>query len=39
VIEARERIVGFSSAEEVIAYTELSPAVVDDLRERLLFLP
>ena len=38
VIEARDRIGGFSSAEEVIAYTELSPALVDVLRERLLFL-
>ena len=39
VIEARDRIGGFSSAEEVIAYTELSPALIDGLRERLLFLP
>jgi DNA uptake protein ComE-like DNA-binding protein len=38
VIEARERIGGFSSAEEVIAYTDLSPALVDGLRERLVFL-
>jgi DNA uptake protein ComE-like DNA-binding protein len=39
VTEARERIGGFSSAEEVIAYTELSPTLIDGLRERLLFLP
>jgi DNA uptake protein ComE-like DNA-binding protein len=39
VIDARDRIGGFSSAEEVIAYTDLSPAVVDGLRERLVFLP
>jgi hypothetical protein len=39
VIEARDRIGGFSSAEEVIAYTDLSPTLVDGLRERLLFLP
>ena len=39
VIEARDRIGGFSSAEEVIAYTELSPTLIDGLRERLLFLP
>lgn len=39
VIEARDRIGGFSSGEEVIAYTELSPALIDGLRERLLFLP
>ena len=38
-LEARDRIGGFSSAEEVIAYTELSPALIDGLRERLLFLP
>jgi hypothetical protein len=38
VIEARDRIGGFSSAEEVIAYTELSPTLVDGLGERLLFL-
>jgi hypothetical protein len=29
---------GFSSAEEVIAYTDLSPTLVDGVRERLLFL-
>jgi Helix-hairpin-helix motif len=39
VIEARDRIGGFSSAEEVIAYTELSPSLVDGIRERLVFLP
>jgi Helix-hairpin-helix motif len=39
VIEARDRIDGFSSAEEVVAYTELSPSLVDGLRERLVFLP
>jgi hypothetical protein len=39
VTEARERIGGFSSAEEVIAYTDLLPTLVDGLRERLLFLP
>jgi Helix-hairpin-helix motif len=38
VTEARDRIGGFSSAEEVIAYTDLSPALVDGIRERLLFL-
>lgn len=38
MIEARDRIGGFSSPEEVIAYTELSPALVDGIRERLLFL-
>ena len=38
VTEARERIGGFSSAEEVIAYTDLSPTLVDGLRDRLLFL-
>jgi hypothetical protein len=37
--EVRDRIGGFSSAEEVIAYTDLSPTLVDGLRERLLFLP
>jgi DNA uptake protein ComE-like DNA-binding protein len=39
VTEAHERIGGFSSAEEVIAYTDLSPTLIDGLRERLLFLP
>jgi hypothetical protein len=39
VTEARDRIGGFSSAEEVIAYTDLSPTLVDGIRERLLFLP
>jgi Helix-hairpin-helix motif len=39
VIEARDRIGGFSSAEEVIAYTDLSPVLVDGIRERLVFLP
>ena len=39
VVEARDRIGGFSSAEEVIAYTELSPSLVDGIRERLVFLP
>jgi DNA uptake protein ComE-like DNA-binding protein len=38
VVEARDRIGGFSSPEEVIAYTDLSPALVDGLRERLVFL-
>jgi hypothetical protein len=38
VIEARDRIGGFSSAEEVIAYTDLSPSLVDGIRERLVFL-
>jgi Helix-hairpin-helix motif len=39
VVEVRDHIGGFSSAEEVIAYTDLSPALVDSVRERLLFLP
>jgi hypothetical protein len=39
VIEVRDRIGGFSSAQEVIAYTDLSPALVDSVGERLLFLP
>jgi hypothetical protein len=39
VIEARDRVGGLSSPEELIAYTELSPALVDGIRERLLFLP
>jgi DNA uptake protein ComE-like DNA-binding protein len=38
VIEARDRIGGFSSPEEVIAYTDLSPALVDGIRDRLVFL-
>jgi hypothetical protein len=38
VIEARDRIGGFSSPEEVIVYTDLSPALVDGIRERLVFL-
>ena len=39
VTEGRDRIGGFSSPEELIAYTDLSPALVDGIRERLLFLP
>jgi hypothetical protein len=39
VIEARDRLGGFTSPEEVIAYTDLSPTTVDDIRERLVFLP
>jgi hypothetical protein len=38
VIEACDRIGGFSSPEEVIAYTDLSPALVDGIRDRLVFL-
>jgi hypothetical protein len=30
---------GFLSPEEVIAHTDLSPTVVDGIRERLVFLP
>jgi hypothetical protein len=39
VIDVRDRIGGYSGAEEVIAYTDLSPTMVDGLRERLVFLP
>jgi hypothetical protein len=39
VIEARDRIGGFSSVEEVIAYSDLSPSLVDVIRERLVLLP
>ena len=39
VIEARDRMGGFLSAEEVIAHTDLSPVFVDGIRERLVFLP
>ena len=39
VIEARDRIGGLSSPEELIAYTDLSPTLVDSVRERLVFLP
>jgi hypothetical protein len=39
VIEARDRIGGFLSAEEVIAHTDLSPPRIDGNRERLVFLP
>jgi hypothetical protein len=39
VTEARDRIGGFISAEEVIAHTDLSPTLIDGLRERLVFLP
>jgi hypothetical protein len=38
IAHARHRIGGFSSAEEVIAFTELSPSVLDAVRDRLLFL-
>jgi Helix-hairpin-helix motif len=39
VVEARDRLGGFSSVEEVIAYTDLSPSLVDGVRERLVLLP
>jgi hypothetical protein len=39
VVEARDRVGGFSSAEEVIAYTDLPPSLVDGIRERLVLLP
>jgi hypothetical protein len=39
VIETRDRIGGFLSAEEVIAHTDLSPTRIDGIRERLVFLP
>jgi hypothetical protein len=39
VVEARDRIGGFLSAEEVIAHTDLSPPRIDGIRERLVFLP
>ena len=39
VIVARDRIGGLSSPEELIAYTDLSPTLVDSVRERLVFLP
>jgi hypothetical protein len=39
VIEARDRIGGFLSAEEVIAHSDLSPPRIDAIRERLVFLP
>ncbi|HSK56456.1 MAG TPA: hypothetical protein VK908_14460 [Jiangellales bacterium] len=35
----RERVGGFTTADEVIAYTDLSPALVDSLGQRLVFLP
>jgi Helix-hairpin-helix motif len=37
VVEARDRLGGFAGPEELIAYTELSPEAVDDLREHLVF--
>jgi hypothetical protein len=39
VIEVRDRVGGFVSAEEVIAHTDLSPPRIDGIRERLVFLP
>jgi DNA polymerase III alpha subunit (gram-positive type) len=39
VIEARDHIGGFISAEEVIARTDLSPTRIDSIRERLVVLP
>jgi hypothetical protein len=38
VVEARDRLGGFAGPEELIAFTELTPDTVDDLRDRLLFL-
>jgi hypothetical protein len=39
VVEARDHIGAFLSAEEVIAHTDLSPTLIDGIRERLVFLP
>jgi len=38
VVEARERLGGFSGADELYAFAEVPEATVDLLRERLLFL-
>ena len=38
VVEARERLGGFAGPEELIAFTDLSPEAVDDLRAHLVFL-
>jgi hypothetical protein len=38
ILEARDQLGGFSSAEEVIAFTDLSPALVEGIRDRLVFL-
>ena len=38
VAEARDRLGGFSSPEEVCAFAEVADATIDVLRERLLFL-
>jgi hypothetical protein len=38
VVEARERLGGFSSVGEVCAFAEVPDATIDVLRERLLFL-
>jgi hypothetical protein len=39
VVETRDHIGAFLSAEEVIAHTDLSPTLIDGIRERLVFLP
>lgn len=38
VVEARERLGGFSSAAELCAFTEIPDATIDPVQERLLFL-
>jgi hypothetical protein len=36
--QARDHVGGFSSPEEIIAFSDLSPAVVDGIRDHLVFL-
>ena len=38
VVEARDRLGGFTGPEELIAFTELPPKAVDGLQEHLMFL-
>jgi hypothetical protein len=37
VLTARERLARFTSADELCAYTELSPDRVDELRDLMIF--
>jgi hypothetical protein len=38
VVEGRDRLGGFSSPEEIIAFTDVPAPVVDDIRDRIVFL-
>jgi hypothetical protein len=38
VVDARDRLGGFSSADELVVYTELTPPTIDRIQDRIVFL-